>query len=264
MDLKLKNKIALVTGSTAGIGFAIAKSLAAEGAEVIINGRTTERVSYAVDQIQKETGNKNVKGIAADFADKSQVQNLIGQLPYVDILVNNVGIFEPKPFDTITDEDWFKFYEVNVLSGIRLSRAYLAKMLEKNWGRIIFISSESAIQIPEEMIHYGMTKTAQIAVARGLAELTKSSGVTVNTVLAGPTFSEGAGNFIRDMAKKTGQTVEGMEKEFFKTARPTSILQRFTQPEEIASMVVYISGEISSATNGAALRADGGVIKSAF
>jgi len=264
MDLKLKNKIALVTGSTAGIGFAIAKSLAAESAEVIINGRTTERVSYAVDQIQKETGNKNVKGIAADFADKSQVQNLIGQLPYVDILVNNVGIFEPKPFDTITDEDWFKFYEVNVLSGIRLSRAYLAKMLEKNWGRIIFISSESAIQIPEEMIHYGMTKTAQIAVARGLAELTKSSGVTVNTVLAGPTFSEGAGNFIRDMAKKTGQTVEGMEKEFFKTARPTSILQRFTQPEEIASMVVYISGELSSATNGAALRADGGVIKSAF
>ena len=264
MDLKLKNKIALVTGSTAGIGFAIAKSLAAESAEVIINGRTTERVSYAVDQIQKETGNKNVKGIAADFADKSQVQNLIGQLPYVDILVNNVGIFEPKPFDTITDEDWFKFYEVNVLSGIRLSRAYLAKMLEKNWGRIIFISSESAIQIPEEMIHYGMTKTAQIAVARGLAELTKSSGVTVNTVLAGPTFSEGAGNFIRDMAKKTGQTVEGMEKEFFKTARPTSILQRFTQPEEIASMVVYISGELSSATNGAALRADGGVVKSAF
>jgi len=264
MDLKLKNKIALVTGSTAGIGFAIAKSLAAESAEVIINGRTTERVSYAVDQIQKETGNKNVKGIAADFADKSQVQNLIGQLPYVDILVNNVGIFEPKPFDTITDEDWFKFYEVNVVSGIRLSRAYLAKMLEKNWGRIIFISSESAIQIPEEMIHYGMTKTAQIAVARGLAELTKSSGVTVNTVLAGPTFSEGAGNFIKDMAKKTGQTVEGMEKEFFKTARPTSILQRFTLPEEIASMVVYLSGELSSATNGAALRADGGVIKSAF
>jgi NAD(P)-dependent dehydrogenase (short-subunit alcohol dehydrogenase family) len=264
MDLKIKNKIALVTGSTAGIGFAIAKALANEGASVVVNGRTDHRVNSAVEQLKKETGNKNIKGIAADFGHKKQIDALIGQLPEVDILVNNVGIFEPKPFNAITDEDWFKFYEVNVLSGIRLSRAYFDKMIEKNWGRIIFISSESALQIPEEMIHYGMTKTAQIAVARGLAELTKGTNVTVNTVLPGPTFSEGAGSFIKDMAKEKGKTIEEMEKEFFKTARPTSILQRFTQPDEIASMVAFIASELSSATNGAALRADGGVVKSAF
>jgi NAD(P)-dependent dehydrogenase (short-subunit alcohol dehydrogenase family) len=264
MDLKIKNKIALVTGSTAGIGFAIAKSLAAEGASVVVNGRTAERVDKAVAQIKNETGNQNIKGIAADFSDKKQIEALVDQLPHVDILINNVAIFEPKQFNAITDEDWFKFYEVNVLSGIRLSRAYFDKMITKNWGRIIFISSESAIQIPEEMIHYGITKTAQIAVARGLAELTKGTNVTVNSVLPGPTFSEGVGTFVKDMAKQAGKTVEEMEQGFFKTARPTSILQRFTQPEEIASMVVYISSELSSATNGAAIRADGGVVKSAF
>jgi len=264
MDLKIKNKIALVTGSTAGIGFAIAKALANEGASVVVNGRTDHRVNSAVEQLKKETGNHNIKGIAADFAHKKQIDTLIEQLQEVDILVNNVGIFEPKQFNAITDEDWFKFYEVNVLSGIRLSRAYFDKMIAKNWGRIIFISSESALQIPEEMIHYGMTKTAQIAVARGLAELTKGTNVTVNTVLPGPTFSEGAGSFVKDMAKEQGKTVEEMEKEFFKTARPTSILQRFTQPDEIASMVAYVASELSSATNGAALRADGGVVKSAF
>jgi NAD(P)-dependent dehydrogenase (short-subunit alcohol dehydrogenase family) len=264
MDLKIKNKTALVTGSTAGIGFAIAKALASEGATVVINGRTIERINSAVGQLKKETGNDHIKGIAADFAYRKQIEQLIDQLPEVDILVNNVGIFEPKPFNAITDEDWFKFYEVNVLSGVRLSRAYFDKMLQKNWGRIIFISSESAIQIPEEMIHYGMTKTAQIAVARGLAELTKGTGVTVNTVLPGPTFSEGAGSFLKDLAKQAGKTIEEIEKEFFKTARPTSILQRFTQPEEIANMVAFITSELSSATNGAALRADGGVVKSVF
>src|SRR5580698_1611113 len=193
MDLKIKNKIALVTGSTAGIGYAIAKALANEGATVFINGRTNKRVNNAVDSLIKETGNNNIKGIAADFSDVEQINRLIAELPEVDILVNNVGIFEPKPFNAIPDEDWFKFFEVNVLSGIRLSRAYFDKMVTKNWGRIIFISSESAIQIPEEMIHYGMTKTAQVAVARGLAELTKGTAVTVNTVLPGPTFSEGIG-----------------------------------------------------------------------
>jgi NAD(P)-dependent dehydrogenase (short-subunit alcohol dehydrogenase family) len=264
MDLKIKNKIALVTGSTAGIGFAIAKALAAEGATVIVNGRTTERVDKAVAQLKNETGNQNIKGIAADFSNKKQIDALIEQLPYVDILINNVAIFELKQFNAITDEDWFKFYEVNVLSGIRLSRAYFDKMIEKNWGRIIFISSESALQIPEEMIHYGMTKTAQIAVARGLAELTKGTNVTVNSVLPGPTLSEGVGTFVKDMAKQAGKTVEETEQTFFKTARPTSILQRFTQPDEIANMVAYISSELSSATNGAALRADGGVVKSAF
>ena len=264
MDLKIKNKIALVTGSTAGIGYAIAKALANEDATVFINGRTNERVNKAVENLKKETGNNNINGIVADFADVEQINRLITDLPEVDILVNNVGIFEPKPFSAIPDEDWLKFFEVNVLSGVRMSRAYFDKMLQKNWGRIIFISSESAIQIPEEMIHYGVTKTAQVAVARGLAELTKGTNVTVNTILPGPTFSEGAGSFIKDMAKQNGKTVEEMEKEFFKTARPTSILQRFTSPNEIASFVAYIASDLATATNGAALRADGGVIKSAF
>ncbi len=264
MDLKIKNKIALVTGSTAGIGFAIAKALANEGASVIVNGRTASRVDSAVETLKKETGNNNIKGIIADFAQSAQVQQLIDQLPEVDILVNNVGIFEPKSFRDIPDEHWFKFYEVNVLSGVRLSRAYFDKMIAKNWGRIIFISSESALQIPEEMIHYGTTKTAQIAVMRGLAELTKGTAVTVNAVLPGPTFSEGAGAFIKDLAAKSGKTEQEMESQFFQSGRPTSILQRFITPDEIASTVAYIASELSSATNGAAVRADGGVVKSPF
>lgn len=182
-------------------------------------------------------------------------------MPQVDILVNNVGIFEPKPFKDITDADWMKFFEVNVLSGVRLARAYFDKMIAKNWGRIIFISSESAIQIPDEMIHYGMTKTAQIAVSRGLAELTKGTGVTVNTVLPGPTFSEGAGDFIEKLAKDQNKSIQDIEKEFFKYMRPTSLLQRFTSTDEVANMVAYIASPLSSATNGAALRADGGVVK---
>jgi NAD(P)-dependent dehydrogenase (short-subunit alcohol dehydrogenase family) len=264
MDLKIKNKLALVTGSTAGIGFAIAKALANEGASVIVNGRTADRVNQAVEKIKKETGNTNIKGIAADFADKKQIEQLISKLPEIDILVNNVGIFEPKPFKDITDEDWIKFFEVNVLSGIRLSRVYFDKMIKKNWGRIIFISSESAIQIPEEMIHYGMTKTAQVSVSRGLAELTKGTSVTVNTVLPGPTLSEGVGGFLKDLAKVKGKTVEEIEKDFFLNTRPTSILQRFIEPDEIASLVTYLSSDLSIATNGALLRADGGVVKSAF
>ncbi|ASU34640.1 SDR family NAD(P)-dependent oxidoreductase [Mucilaginibacter xinganensis] len=264
MDLKIKNKIALVTGSTAGIGYAIAKALAIEGVKVVINGRTNARVEHAVRNLINETSNANIRGIAADFSDKDQIEKLITALPEVDILINNVGIFEPKEFRNITDEDWLKFYEVNVLSGVRLSRAYFDKMLQKNWGRIIFISSESALQIPEEMIHYGMTKTAQIAVARGLAELTKGTKVTVNAVLPGPTWSEGAGTFVKDLAVQKGLTIEGMEKEFFKTARPTSILQRFIDPDEIASTVAYLASDLSIATNGAAVRADGGLVKSPF
>ncbi|HZE83167.1 MAG TPA: SDR family oxidoreductase [Puia sp.] len=264
MELKIKNKIALVTGSTAGIGFAIAKYLANEGAKVFINGRTADRVNLAVEHLKKATGNPAIQGIVADFSDKDQIRKLTDQLPEVDILINNVGIFEPKAFNDTTDEDWLRFFEVNVLSGIRLSRAYFNQMIQKNWGRIIFISSESGIQIPEEMIHYGVTKAAQIAVARGLAELTKGTAVTVNTVLPGPTFSEGAGSFIKDLATKKDKTMEEMEKEFFQTVRPTSILQRFIDPDEIASLVAYLSGDLSIATNGAAVRADGGVIKSAF
>lgn len=264
MDLQIKNKIALVTGSTAGIGYAIAKRLAAEGVEVIINGRTTQRVNEAIEKIKADTGNENVRGIACDFSDVTQINNLIAELPSVDILVNNVGIFDPKDFVDIPDEEWLKFFEVNVLSGVRLSRAYLPQMLENNWGRIIFISSESGYQIPAEMIHYGVSKTAQIAVARGLAELTVGKYVTVNTVLPGPTASEGVADFIGAIAKAQGLSNEAMEKEFFQNMRGTSIIKRFIQPDEIANLVAYVASPLSSATSGATLRADGGVIKSAF
>ncbi|MDN3584725.1 SDR family NAD(P)-dependent oxidoreductase [Mucilaginibacter flavus] len=264
MDLRLNNKLALVTGSTAGIGYAIAKSLATEGVQVYVNGRDQNKVDRTVQKLIAETGNKNIKGIAADFSNKQQVENLTAILPEVDILVNNVGIFEPKEFKAITDEDWFKFYEVNVLSGIRLSRAYFDKMIAKNWGRIIFISSESALQIPAEMIHYGMTKTAQIAVARGLAELTQGTAVTVNSVLPGPTLSEGVGDFIDSLAKDQGVTNTQVEKDFFANVRGTSILKRFITTEEIANLVTYVASPLSAATNGASLRADGGVIKTAF
>ncbi|HJP63405.1 MAG TPA: SDR family oxidoreductase [Mucilaginibacter sp.] len=262
MDLQLKNKKALVTGSTAGIGYSIAKALANEGTEVYINGRTTVRVETAVEKLKAETGNQNINGFAVDFSDGKQVENLISQLQDVDILVNNVGIFEPKAFKEIPDADWFKFFEVNVLSGVRLSRAYFDKMIAKNWGRIIFISSESAVQIPAEMIHYGMTKTAQLAISRGLAELTAGTGVTVNTVMPGPTFSEGAGDFVESLAKQQGKSIAEIEKDFFQHIRPTSLLKRFTSTDEIANLVTFVASPLSSATNGAALRADGGVVKS--
>jgi len=261
MDLQLKNKKALVTGSTAGIGYSIAAQLAAENAEVYINGRTADRVDATVQKLKAETGNQNIHGLVADFSDVGQVNNLISQLPDIDILINNVGIFEPKAFKDIPDEDWFKFFEVNVLSGIRLSRAYFDKMLKKNWGRIIFVSSESAVQIPAEMIHYGMTKTAQLAISRGLAELTKGTNVTVNTVLPGPTYSEGVGGFIENLAKDQNKTEQDVEKDFFQHMRPTSLLQRFTTTDEVASLVTYLSSPLSSGTNGAALRVDGGVTK---
>jgi NAD(P)-dependent dehydrogenase (short-subunit alcohol dehydrogenase family) len=262
MDLQLKNKKALITGSTAGIGYAIAKQLAKENAQVYINGRTTERVEATIKKLKDETGNQNIHGFAADFSDNKQIENLISELPDIDILINNVGIFEPKAFKDISDADWIKFFEVNVLSGVRLARAYFDKMLQKNWGRIIFISSESAVQIPSEMIHYGMTKTAQLAVSRGLAELTSGTNVTVNTVLPGPTFSEGAGDFIESLAKEKGKSIADIEKDFFTHMRPTSLLQRFATTDEIANLVTYLSSPLSSATNGAALRADGGVVKS--
>lgn len=264
MDLQLKEKKALVTGSTAGIGFAIARQLLLEGAHVIVNGRTQQRVDTAIAQLKKEIDSAVIEGIAADFSKVSDIDNLLKTFPEVDILVNNVGIFEPKPFEEIPDEDWLRFYEVNVLSGVRLSRHYFPKMLKQNEGRIIFISSESAVQIPEEMIHYGMTKTAQVSLSRGLAELTKGTNVTVNTVLPGPTRSEGVGNFLEDLSKAQNVTKETIEEDFFKTARPTSILQRFIEPEEIANVVTYLASPLSSATNGATVRAEGGLLKSAF
>jgi len=264
MDLQLKNKTALVSGSTAGIGYAIAKNLAAEGAKVIVNGRTAERVNAAVAQIKADTGNNEVSGAIADFSKPEQIAELIKQVPQVDILINNVAIFEPKAFADISDEDWLRFYELNVLSGIRLSRAYFDGMLQRNWGRIIFISSESAIQIPSEMIHYGMTKTAQLAIARGLAELTKGTNVTVNSVLPGPTLSEGVGGFVEQLAKDQNKTQDEVSKDFFVHMRPTSIIQRFLTPDEVANMVTYLSSPLAAATNGAAIRAEGGLLKSAI
>lgn len=262
MDLQLKNKIAFISGSTAGIGYAIAERFLMEGAEVVINGRTQESVDNAINELKKSVPDCSVSGIFADFSKVEEVDNLIEKLPDVDILVNNVGIFEPKPFKDIPDEDWFKFFEVNVMSGVRLSRHFFPKMLEKNEGRILFISSESAVFIPDEMIHYGMTKTAMLAVSRGLAELTKGTNVTVNTILPGPTKSRGVGGFIDDLSKSKNDPVEKVEKDFFKNMRPTSLLQRFASIEEIANTVVYFASPLSSATNGASIRAEGGLIRS--
>jgi NAD(P)-dependent dehydrogenase (short-subunit alcohol dehydrogenase family) len=263
MDLQLSKKIALVTGSTAGIGNAIAAALAAEGATVIVTGRSETAVEAAVAKMKTETRGE-VLGFAGDLSVASVAEALMRKHPTVDILVNNLGIFEVRAFADITDADWQRFFDVNVLSGARLARSYLPGMLKRNWGRIIFISSESGLQIPAEMIHYGMTKAAQIAVSRGLAELTAGTGVTVNSVLPGPTRSRGVGDFVVEMAVAAGTTPAEVEKEFFQTARPTSLLKRFATPEEVASMVAYVASPLSSATNGAALRVDGGVVKTAF
>ena len=260
MDLQLKSKTAFVSGSTQGIGFAIARQLLLEGAEVIINGRTQERVDLAVKRLKEEVPAAVISGIAADFTSVAEVNQLLTVLPEIDILVNNVGIFELRPFADIRDEDWTKFFEVNVMSGVRLSRLLLPKMLAKNWGRIIFISSESAVNIPENMIHYGMTKTAMLSVSRGLATLTKDTQVTVNTILGGPTYSEGVAGVIEQIAAAQNQGVELVKKNLFKTLNPTSLVQRFIAPAEIANLAAYLSSPLAIATNGAALRADGGVL----
>jgi NAD(P)-dependent dehydrogenase (short-subunit alcohol dehydrogenase family) len=261
MNLGLDGKRALVTGSTAGIGFATAHALAAEGAQVILNGRTDERVAAATAEIKRSLPEANVSGIAADLSTAAGCASLVAQLPELDVLVNNMGIFEPKPFAEIPDADWIRFFETNVLSGIRLARSYVAGMRARNWGRIVFVSSESAVQIPTEMIHYGMTKTAQLAVSRGLAETLAGTGVTVNSVLPGPTASEGVGTFVAQLAAAEGKDVASVEREFFATARPSSLIQRFATPEEVASMIVYVCSARASATTGAALRVDGGVLR---
>jgi NAD(P)-dependent dehydrogenase (short-subunit alcohol dehydrogenase family) len=264
MDLGLKGKAAVVSGSTAGIGFAIAATLAAEGARVIVNGRTAARVTGAVEQIRKSVKNADVRGIPADLGTSRGVEAFLQQAPDADILVNNLGIFEIKSFLEIPDSDWLRFFEVNVLSGVRLSRHYLPGMLKKNWGRIIFISSESAQHIPAEMIHYGMTKTAQVAIARGMAESVAGTGVTVNSVLAGPTASEGASEFVDSMAKQQGVTKSEVEKQFFASARPTSLLKRFETPEEVAAVVAFVASAQAVSINGSAVRAEGGVVRSIF
>ncbi|MGD0492927.1 MAG: SDR family oxidoreductase [Steroidobacteraceae bacterium] len=263
MDLELRDKLALVTGSTAGIGHAIAVALAREGARVIINGRTAEAVDAAVAAVKASVGG-TVLGFAGDLSAAPVAEALIRQYPAVDILVNNLGIYEVKSFEEISDADWQRLFDVNVVSGARLARLYLPPMRSRRWGRIIFISSESAYQIPVEMIHYGVTKASQIALARGLAEATAGSGITVNTVLPGPTRSRGVEEFVGQMAAASGKTPQAVEKEFFQTARPTSLIKRFATPEEVASLVAYVASPLSSATTGAALRVDGGVVKSAF
>ncbi|TWB90072.1 NAD(P)-dependent dehydrogenase (short-subunit alcohol dehydrogenase family) [Bradyrhizobium macuxiense] len=260
MKIDLSGKTALVTGSTAGIGNAIAKGLAGTGADVVINGRSQAKVDAAVVAIAQAVSGAKVRGIAADVSTAAGCKALLAALPEVDILVNNAGIFEPKGFFDIPDEDWSRFFEVNVMSGVRLSRGYMQGMLKRNWGRIVFISSESGLNIPTEMIHYGMTKTAQLAVARGLAELTKGTAVTVNSVLPGPTMSEGVETFVKDLAKQNGQSVEEAATNFVKQHRPTSLLQRFASTEEIANLVVYACSKQASATNGAALRVEGGIV----
>jgi NAD(P)-dependent dehydrogenase (short-subunit alcohol dehydrogenase family) len=262
MDLQLGGKIVFVSGSTAGIGLAIASRLARESAEVVINGRTEERVREAVAQIKKGSHDANVRGIAADLGDAKGCGEIVRQLPRVDVLVNNVGIFEPKPFEKIADADWERFFAVNVMSGVRLSRAYLPAMKERNWGRVVFISSESALQTPAEMIHYGMTKTAQLAIARGLAETCQGTNVTVNSVLPGPTASEGVAEFVSKLAAENKMSEAEFEKEFFRSARPSSILKRFIEPEEIANVVAFVCSPLASAINGSAVRADGGVVQS--
>ena len=264
MDLQLRGKRALVTGSTAGIGFAAVAGLYKEGVSVVINGRTKERVEKAVGQVRGIGGDGQVSGIAGDLSTANGVAHLVGELPEVDILVNNLGIFEPKPFEEIPDADWMRFFEVNVLSGVRLSRLCLPAMRRANWGRIIFISSESAVQIPAEMIHYGTTKTAQLAVSRGLAEAVAGTGITVNSILPGPTRSRGVEDFVDALAKADGKSFAEFEKEFFEKVRPTSLIKRFATPDEVAALVTYIASPLASATTGAALRVDGGVVKSAF
>jgi NAD(P)-dependent dehydrogenase (short-subunit alcohol dehydrogenase family) len=261
MDLGLRGKRALVTGSTAGIGFAAARALAIEGARVTVNGRTEARVESAVSRLRGELSGATVDGVAADLSTGDGCQALIRRLPDVDVLVNNLGIFEPKPFDQIPDADWMRFFETNVLSGIRLARHYVRGMRSRNWGRIVFVSSESALQIPTEMIHYGMTKTAQLAVSRGLAETLAGTGVTVNSVLPGPTASEGVSEFVARMAAERGSDAATVEREFFATARPSSVLRRFATPDEVAAMIVYVCSTQASATTGAALRVDGGVVR---
>lgn len=262
MDLGLRGKLALVSGSTAGIGYAIVEALVKEGARVVVNGRSAESVDSVVEKLnQLEKG--SALPFAADLSTPDAAREVVRRYPDVDIVINNLGIFEPQAFEDISDEEWIRFFNVNVLSGIRLARLYLPSMRKKNWGRIIFISSESGVQIPPEMIHYGVTKTAQLAVSRGLAEALAGTGITVNCVLPGPTRSRGVGDFVEALARREGKTFAEFETEFFQKVRPTSLIKRFARPEEVASLVAYVASPLSSATTGAALRVDGGVVKSA-
>ncbi|MEM6320412.1 MAG: SDR family NAD(P)-dependent oxidoreductase [Bacteroidota bacterium] len=258
MDLQLTNKTVFITGSTAGIGFATARIFAQEGANVMLNGRTQQSVDNAVDKLKAMWPNAHISGIYADFSSKKDVDNLLGQLPPVDILVNNVGIYKSTNFYEMPDSDWMEQFEVNVMSGVRLARHVLPKMVAKNWGRILFISSECATLVPEDLIAYSATKAAILAVSRGLAQMAKGTNVTVNTVVPGSTLSEGAEQFLADVAAKENKTPEQVEAEFFTNVRTSSLLQRFASVEEVASTIVYLSSPLAAATNGAAIKVDGG------
>jgi NAD(P)-dependent dehydrogenase (short-subunit alcohol dehydrogenase family) len=261
MDLGLTGKLALVTGSTAGIGFATVEMLAREGARVIVNGRTDQRVESAIAGLRDAVPDARIEGIAADVSTAAGCARVVAAHPAVEVLVNNMGIYEPKPFEEISDADWLHFFEANVMSGVRLARHYVRGMRARNWGRIVFVSSESGLQIPVEMIHYGVTKTAQIAVARGLAETLADTNVTVNSVLPGPTASEGVERFVAQAAAASGRDATTIEREFLAVARPTSVLKRFASPAEVASLITYVCSDKASATTGAALRVDGGVVR---
>lgn len=261
MDLQLRTKKAFISGSTQGIGFAIAQQLLEEGAEVIINGRQKEKLEEAVAKLKNDSHDGKVTGICADFSDKNQVGALLEQLSDIDILINNVGVFELKDFENITDEDWYRIFEINVMSSVRLSQHLFPAMLEKNWGRILFISSESGINIPGNMIHYGMTKASMQAISNGLSKLTKGTEVTVNTILGGPTYSEGVATTIEQIAASQNISIHQMKSAVIQQTNPDSLLQRFIEPHEIANLAVYLSSPLSIATNGASLRADGGVLK---
>ena len=261
MELELEGKRAVVTGSTAGIGLAIAEALAREGAAVVVNGRTRERVEAAVARVRAARAGSDVRGVAADLGTAEGCGRVVAEVPDADVLVNNLGIFDARPFDQIEDAEWLRFLETNVMSGVRLSRHYFPRMLARGWGRVLFISSESALQIPSEMIHYGVTKTAQLGLSRGMAELTRGTGVTVNAILAGPTRSEGVGEFVASLARQQGKSAADVERDFFQHARPTSLLQRFETPEEIAALTVFVASGRASGVNGAALRVDGGVVR---
>lgn len=262
MDLQLKGKRALVTGSTAGIGYAIARQLAAEGAHVVINGRTAAAVDRALAQLRSEVPGAQVQGVAADLADAAGCQQLAQAVPAVDILVNNLGIYEPKPFEAISDADWQRLFETNVMSGVRMARALLPGMKARNWGRVVFIASESGICPPAEMVHYGMSKSAQLSVSRGLAETCAGSGVTVNSVLPGPTLTEGVRSFFEQLATQAGQSFDAAVADFFQHARPTSLLRRFITPDEVAATVALLCSPLAAATTGAAVRVDGGIVRS--
>ncbi len=265
MDLDLSGRKALVTGSTGGIGYAIAKALCDLGAEVGINGRSAERVDAALAKLRGEATAGKAFAAVGDLSDAAGAEALVKALPSLDILVNNTGIFEPKPFFEIPDAEWQRFFDVNVMSGIRLSRAYTPGMVERGWGRVIFISSESALNVPTEMVHYGMTKTAQLSISRGLAQTVAGSGVTVNSVLPGPTLSEGVETFLKQMAGESGGAsagdMEALGRQFVKDHRPTSLIQRLAKVDEVANLVAYLCSPAASATTGAAMRVDGGVLQ---